>query len=190
MLSREQQRWSQQTAASAGGREQTWRCHLAAAPIIIGSTWGELNSNSVLIAGFWGWFVAQSLKIFTKRYKFGVWDIKAVFDSGGMPSSHSALCMAVTTALGLEYGLQSPLFAVALCFSLIVMYDAAGVRRHAGKQAEVLNVVLSDLLHGHPASANKLKEVLGHTPLQVICGACLGIIVGALFPGPAIVAAV
>lgn len=133
------------------------------------------------MAGFWAWLLAQTLKIFTKRARKGVWDIMALFDSGGMPSSHSALCMGVTTGVALEYGLSNPLFAVALCFSCIVMYDAAGVRRHAGKQAEVLNVIVGDLLEGHPLSEKKLKEVLGHTPLQVCCGATLGVVIGMLY---------
>lgn len=80
-------------------------------------------------------------QIFTKRYKKGVWDVRAMVDSGGMPSSHSSLCAGITTAVALQQGFGSPLFAACLCFSVIVMYDAMGVRRHAGKQAEVLNKV-------------------------------------------------
>lgn len=144
----------------------------------------QLTSNYVFCVGFWGWFIAQFLKIFTKRYKKGVWDVRAFVDSGGMPSSHSALCSAVTTAIALQQGMGSPLFAVALCFSVIVMYDAMGVRRHAGLQAEVLNVVVEDLLEDHPVSGRKLKEVLGHTPRQVICGAILGVLVGLVYPAP------
>nr|QKY15186.1 acid phosphatase/vanadium-dependent haloperoxidase-related protein (APH) [Polytomella parva] len=98
-------------------------------------------------------------------------------DSGGMPSSHSSLCSGITTAVAIEHGFGSSLFAACVCFSVIVMYDAMGVRRHAGKQAEVLNKVLGELLDDHPMGMTKLKEVLGHTPLQVICGAILGLIV-------------
>jgi len=105
-------------------------------------------------------------------------------ESGGMPSSHSALTAAVTTAVALEFGLGSSLFAVALCFTVITMYDAAGVRRHAGKQAEVLNILLEDVLQGHPVSDRKLKEVLGHTPVQVLSGAVLGVIVACFVPSP------
>lgn len=142
-------------------------------------------------------------QIFTKRLRKGVWDIMALFDSGGMPSSHSSLCMVrrsrkahhcggarflatqgVTTAVAFQYGLSSPLFAVCLCFSCIVMYDAAGVRRHAGMQAEVLNVLIMDVLQHHPISEKKLKEVLGHTPLQVCCGATLGVVTGLLLHKP------
>lgn len=98
--------------------------------------------------------------------------------SGGMPSSHSALCFALTTSVALVHGVGDALFPVCLGFTLIVMYDAAGVRRHAGKQAEVLNIIVGDLFQGHPISEKKLKELLGHTPLQVAAGAALGVIVG------------
>lgn len=134
------------------------------------------------MAGFVGWFLAQLLKIFTKRFKKGVWDVRAFIDSGGMPSSHSSLCMAITTSIGVQLGLSSPLFATALAFSAIVMYDAAGVRRHAGKHAEVLNQVVTEMMVNHPVGEVKLKEVLGHTPRQVICGGILGVLVGLLYP--------
>lgn len=81
----------------------------------------------------------------------------------------TGVLQAVTTAIGVQHGFSSSLFAMALCFSLIVMYDAAGVRRHAGAQAEVLNTVVRELLSMHAVSQKKLKEVLGHTPLQVRC---------------------
>ncbi|KAI3433751.1 hypothetical protein D9Q98_003558 [Chlorella vulgaris] len=142
----------------------------------------DLTSNYVFCVGFCGWFLAQFLKIFTKRYKRGVWDARAFFESGGMPSSHSALCTSTTTAIAMQQGLGSPLFAIAVCFSVIVMYDAMGIRRHAGLQAELLNVVVGQVLEGHPMSERKLKEVLGHTPRQVYAGLVLGILVGLLFP--------
>ncbi|KAK9811944.1 hypothetical protein WJX73_001762 [Symbiochloris irregularis] len=159
---------------------------LALAPAARSGQWKELTGNHVFLVGFWAWLFAQTLKIFTRRAKTGVWDVRAIVDSGGMPSSHSALCTSVTTAVALEYGLGSPLFAMALCFSLIVMYDATGVRRHAGKQAEVLNIMLGEILEGHPVRATKLKEVLGHTPLQVMAGAIIGVVVGCLFPQPGV----
>ncbi|PSC75842.1 hypothetical protein C2E20_1662 [Micractinium conductrix] len=99
-----------------------------------------------------------------------------------MPSSHSSLCSSVSTAVAMQQGLGSPLFAICVCFSVIVMYDAMGIRRHAGLQAEVLNVVAAELLEGHPKAERKLKEVLGHTPRQVYAGLLLGILVGLLFP--------
>lgn len=131
----------------------------------------------------------SSIQVFTKRAKKGVWDLSALVAAGGMPSSHSSLAVAVTAAAGRTLGLSSATFAVALCYALVVMYDAAGVRRHAGKQAEVLNVLLSDVIStlqtSHPVSSQRLKEVLGHTPRQVAAGAVLGLAVGLLLPlGP------
>lgn len=166
---------------------QAWRSSLArGAPLlsvaVTGDWLSDLLSNRVLLAGLCAWAVAQFLKIFTTRYKTGVWDLRALVASGGMPSSHSALCVGVTTAVAIQHGFGSPLFAMGVCFSAIVMYDAAGVRRHAGKQAEVLNKVIGELLDGHPVSLTKLKEVLGHTPRQVMAGAILGLVVGVLYP--------
>ena len=143
----------------------------------------ELSKNYVFSCGFVGWFCAQGLKIFTKWYKTGTFDPMAFFDSGGMPSSHSSLCAAMTTAVAIHDGLSSSLFAACTCFTVIVMYDAMGVRRHAGLQAQVLNAVVDDLLEHHPVSGGrKLKEVLGHTPRQVMMGGLLGMLIGLVFP--------
>ncbi|KAL6762481.1 divergent PAP2 family-domain-containing protein [Haematococcus lacustris] len=152
-------------------------------PTLPGSPVADLLSNRVMVIAFWAWFLAQFAKIFTKRYKKGVWDIRAMVEPGGMPSSHSSLCSGVTTAVALTQGLGSPLLAVSVAFSVIVMYDAMGVRRHAGKQAEVLNQVIVELMEDHPIVGEiKLKEVLGHTPRQVVCGALLGFLVALFFP--------
>ena len=93
-----------------------------------------------------------------------------------MPSSHTSLVVGLATSVALTHGLGSTLFVLCLAFALIVMYDAAGVRRHAGKQAEVLNALVEDYFQGHPVSEQELKEVLGHTPLQVAMGALLGVV--------------
>jgi len=141
----------------------------------------ELSANHIFMASFVSWLVAQVAKLFTNCYRKGRWELKVMFDSGGMPSSHTSLVFSLTTAIALQYGLSSPLFPLSLAFSLIVAYDAAGVRRHAGKQAEVLNRILADVFHGSPISDTKLKEVLGHSPLQVTCGAVVGILVGSFY---------
>ena len=141
----------------------------------------ELTGNHIFMAAFWSWLIAQVAKFFTNCYRKGLWDYRVMFDSGGMPSSHTSLVFSLTTALAFQFGLGSAYFPLALAFSLIVAYDAAGVRRHAGKQAEVLNRILADTFHGSPLSDTKLKEVLGHSPLQVTCGAFLGIFVGAFY---------
>jgi acid phosphatase family membrane protein YuiD len=139
-----------------------------------------LRANPTFMSGLVAWAIAQVLKVFTKYWVERKWDWKMLVGSGGMPSSHSALCVGLTTAVALCHGVGDSLFPVCLGFTLIVMYDAAGVRRHAGRQAEVLNMIVQDLFEGHPVSEKKLKELLGHTPLQVGAGAILGIVCGFL----------
>lgn len=130
--------------------------------------------NGVLIAALLGWFLAQGLKPFvhyarTRRWNWGLW-----FSSGGMPSSHSALMSATTVSVGLFEGFGTSIFAVALAISMIVVYDAAGVRRQAGMHAERINKMINELFSGQPISEQSLKEVLGHTPRQVIAGVFFG----------------
>ncbi|CAN0889689.1 Uncharacterized membrane protein YuiD [Linum grandiflorum] len=139
-----------------------------------------LAANPTFMSGLWAWFAAQSIKICLNFFVERKWDFRILFASGGMPSSHSALCTALTTSVALCHGVADSLFPVCLGFSLIVMYDAIGVRRHAGMQAEVLNKIVEDLFQGHPMSERKLKELLGHTPSQVFAGALLGILVACI----------
>ena len=101
--------------------------------------------------------------------------------TGGMPSSHSASVSALSTLVGAREGLDSPLFGVVAFFSLLIMYDAAGLRREAGRQAAVLNVIVRELMKGHPVSQESLRELLGHTPIEVLAGALLGIAIALLF---------
>lgn len=139
-----------------------------------------LATNPTFVSGFVAWAIAQSTKIVLNFFVERKWDFRIMFASGGMPSSHSALCTALTTSVALCHGVADSLFPVCLGFSLIVMYDAIGVRRHAGMQAEVLNMIVADLFQGHPISQRKLKELLGHTPSQVLAGALLGIVVACI----------
>ncbi|KAK4769673.1 hypothetical protein SAY87_030205 [Trapa incisa] len=136
-----------------------------------------LAVNPTFLSGLLAWFTAQSSKVLLNFFLEKKLDLRIYFGCGGMPSSHSALCTALTTSVGLCHGMADSLFAVCLGFSLIVMYDAIGVRRHAGLQAEVLNVIIEDLFQGHPISRRKLRELLGHTPSQVLAGALIGIAV-------------
>ena len=127
------------------------------------------------------WFGIQLFKVLydlvvTKKFNF-----KRIMGAGGMPSSHTGVVMSLTTLVGKSEGFASPLFAVSLIFSFVVMYDAAGVRRAAGKQAQLLNkLVETPGLTGFQVQ-EKLVEVLGHSPIQVIVGAVIGVIVGAIF---------
>ncbi|KAM3378518.1 hypothetical protein P3S68_010931 [Capsicum galapagoense] len=149
----------------------------ATAKVKISPFVATLAANPTFVSGFVAWFMAQSMKVFLNFCVERKWDFRIMFASGGMPSSHSALCTALTTSVAICHGVADSLFPVCLGFTLIVMYDAIGVRRHAGMQAEVLNLIVEDLFQGHPISQRKLKELLGHTPSQVFAGALLGIMV-------------
>lgn len=140
----------------------------------------QILSNKVLIACVTAWFIAQLLKIILVFQKSKKIDITRFVGSGGMPSSHTSFVMSLATAMGKLYGWSSPLFALSLCFAFIVMYDAAGVRRAAGYQAKVLNMIIDDLTHHKPLGNERLKELLGHTPKEVLAGAVLGIVIAQL----------
>lgn len=140
----------------------------------------QLLLNKVLIAIMLGWLIAQALKIPTEYLRSRRWMWAMFFAAGGMPSSHSALMVAGTLATGLYHGFDSPVFAIAVGITMIIAHDAAGVRRQAGKHAERINVLFDELLKGHMWSENELKEVIGHTPLEVIGGIILGVIVAAV----------
>lgn len=133
-----------------------------------------------IIVPFLVWFGIQLFKFIYDLVKSKKFNFKRLMQAGGMPSSHSGVVVSLTTMIGKDIGINSPLFAVALIFSFIVMYDAAGVRRAAGKQAKLLNkIVETPGLTGLQVS-EKLVEVLGHTPVQVIVGAAIGVVVGLL----------
>lgn len=137
----------------------------------------KISGNKVLIACVTAWFIAQILKIILTFYSSKKLDLTRLVGSGGMPSSHTSFVMALSTSIGRMYGWDSAIFAVSLCFTLIVMYDAAGVRRAAGNQAKIINMIIEDLAHNKPITDEKLKELIGHTPKEVIAGAALGIAV-------------
>lgn len=136
----------------------------------------DILSNFPLMMGLCGWFVAQVLKFLlnlavNRELNFGL-----LASSGGMPSSHSATVCAMTVAVGIIHGFGSTFFAVCFIFSFIVMYDAMNVRRSAGEQAQILNKLILDLLDQSKISVEPtLREILGHTPLQVVVGAIIGI---------------
>ena len=131
-----------------------------------------------IIVPFVTWFGIQLFKVLYKRVHEGAWDIERILGAGGMPSSHSAIAVSLATMIGKNVGWDTPIFALSVIFSLIVMYDAAGVRRAVGKQARILN----DILNNQKLSnAEKLQEMTGHTPIQVAAGALIGIIVGLCF---------
>ena len=140
----------------------------------------EFLSNKVLIAAFWGWFIAQGLKIIAKYFRIKKIDFSRMVGSGGMPSSHSALVTSLTTAIAITEGLDSSMFALSFGFAAIVMYDASGVRLAVGVQARILNQILQDA-QNHKFKAEKLKELIGHTPIQVYAGGILGVIIALVY---------
>lgn len=136
--------------------------------------------NYMLVSSMLAWLAAQIIKIFTGLYKDGRMSLKDIlFSTGGMPSSHSASVVALTVAAALGYGLGSPAFAISAVLSMVVMIDASGVRYETGKQAVLLNKITKEIFSGDPELMNSgLKELVGHTPLQVLMGALLGGAVG------------
>lgn len=135
-----------------------------------------LLNNFTFMAVTISWFIAQSLKIILYRISDGKWNIWHFFEAGGMPSAHSASVTALTLGIALTQGFNSPLFSISAVFALIVMYDATGVRRAAGKQAEMLNKIVDDIYSNGKIRIEKLKEILGHDPIEVCAGACLAIV--------------
>lgn len=141
-------------------------------------TLAALLQNKVLIGALAGWLIAQGLKPPLEYFRTGKWRWSALLSAGGMPSSHSALMVGATLSIGLFVGFDSGLFALAVAITMIVVYDAAGVRRQAGMHAERINVLFDELLSGHIWGQNELREVIGHTPLEVVGGILLGLVVG------------
>ncbi|MBN3033256.1 MAG: divergent PAP2 family protein [Candidatus Saganbacteria bacterium] len=137
----------------------------------------ELLSNFTFVAVAISWFLAQSIKVALYRWHEGHWNFWHFFEAGGMPSAHSASVTALTLGSALTQGWGSPLFTIALVFALIVMYDATGVRRAAGKQAEILNKIVDDIYANGKVRIEKLREILGHDPIEVFAGATLAVII-------------
>ncbi len=140
-------------------------------------------TNYVLVCAFVGWFGAQFIKCVRYIVKNRSFNFSVLMSSGGMPSSHSSTVCALVTAVARIGGTKSVEFALAFVLAFIVMYDAAGVRRAAGEQAKVLNRIVQDIQKGETRYLEKdLKELIGHTPLQVFMGALLGIVIPILIP--------
>ena len=143
---------------------------------------GDLFGNYMLISAAAGWLGAQIIKIFTGMFKDRRFSLSyLLFSTGGMPSSHSAVVCALTTASVIKNGWGSGITAVCIILSLVVMIDASGVRYETGKQAQILNKIAKEIFSGDPELANLgLKELVGHTRFQVFVGAFFGIVVAIL----------
>jgi len=136
-----------------------------------------IKHNDVLYAALLSWLIAQTLKVIItllieKEFKF-----ERFHGSGGMPSSHTSTIVAASTAIGLQMGFDTPLYAMSLIMAFIVMYDASGVRRSVGKQAKLLNDIIEDLFEHKQLQEERLKELVGHKPTEVVVGALLGILI-------------
>lgn len=135
-----------------------------------------VQGNAVLVTALIAWAVAQISKTLLSSFGARRFNFRRLVEPGGMPSAHSAFVTSLSTGVGIQEGFESSLFALSVAFALIVMYDAAGVRRAAGRQARVLNRIVEDL-NQMELNPDRLKELVGHTPFEVLVGALLGIMI-------------
>jgi uncharacterized protein len=140
----------------------------------------DIFANRILIIGLVAWGLAQIIKIPVEFILKRRWDWALLLRAGGMPSSHTALITSITHSIGLYIGFGSALYALSFVLAMIVIYDATGIRRQAGKHAAIINTIISDLAHGHPLRQEELREVLGHTPLEAITGMLFGLAIAQL----------
>ncbi len=141
--------------------------------ILFEGPFSEIRAFTAVVCA---WVLAQSLKVCREVIRKKRFSVKWLFDTGGMPSAHSSGVTAVATAAGLFYGFSSIIFLIALSFAVVTMFDAANVRRAVGKQAMILNRMTEELFEKGQIGETRLKELLGHTPVEVFAGAFLGII--------------
>lgn len=149
----------------------------------------DFFSNYMLMSAIVAWLLAQIFKIFTGVYRDRHVNLSVLlFSTGGMPSSHSSTVVALTTAVGLDQGFDTAAFAISAILSIIVIIDATGVRYETGKQAKMLNKIVKEMFTDTENAETHFKEFIGHTPIQVLVGALLGLIVGIvmyfIFPHP------
>jgi hypothetical protein len=137
----------------------------------------EIFRNLPLMVALIAWIIAQIVKLPLTFLSTGRWNWALLASPGGMPSSHSALVAGAAEMIGLMEGFDSPIFAVAFVVAMVVIYDATGIRRQAGRHARIINKMILDMQSGHPLKQEQLREVLGHTPLEALAGTLLGIVV-------------
>lgn len=141
----------------------------------------EFGKNYIFWTSAGSWIIAQTIKVILGVIREKRFNFRWFVGTGGMPSSHAAGVSALATSVGVTYGFDSALFAIVLTFTLIVMFDAQGVRLAAGRQAKILNNMLEDIYWKKKFDEDKLKELIGHTPIEVFAGAFLGILISLLF---------
>lgn len=133
--------------------------------------------NPVVVTTFMGWFIAQTFKVVIGIIRERRFNFKWFIGTGGMPSSHAAGVTALATSVGLYQGLGTPLFGVTLMFTIVVICDAQGVRRSTGQQAGILNRIMEDIHWKKKIQEDRLKELVGHTPIEILAGILLGLAV-------------
>lgn len=138
---------------------------------------GAFPEQRAFIAVFLSWFVSQAAKVLRECLRHKKFNFRWVFDTGGMPSSHSATVASLAMVTGLYFGFNSVFFLIVLIFTIITMFDAAGVRRNMGRQAVTLNKMLDEFYQKGGFPETRLKELLGHTPVEVFAGALLGAVI-------------
>lgn len=141
----------------------------------------SFSEERAFLAVFFSWFISQLAKVARGMLREKRFNFRWLFDTGGMPSSHSAAVSSLATCSGLYYGFSSMPFLIVLIFTIITMFDAAGVRRNVGRQAVILNKMLNDVYEKGGVPEKRVKELLGHTPVEVFTGAFLGILIAYIF---------
>ncbi|KPK98908.1 MAG: hypothetical protein AMJ95_02225 [Omnitrophica WOR_2 bacterium SM23_72] len=140
----------------------------------------DIFKNKILMTTLSAWLIAQTIKVVLGIIRQKKFDFRWFIGTGGMPSSHVAGASCLATSIGLEYGFSSVAFALAASFALVVMFDAQGVRRATGRQARILNKITEDIYWQGRIDEEKLRELIGHTPVEVIAGFLLGVVIAML----------
>ena len=146
-----------------------------------GRAFGDIFTSRIFWACLTAWFLAAAIKMLLYYHQHKRFNFRLLVGTGGMPSSHTSFVMALATTVGLETGWNSPVFMLALGFAIVTMNDAQGVRRAAGQQASMLNRIVDDMYHQKPIKPERLRELLGHTPIQVTIGAVIGVVTALVF---------
>jgi uncharacterized protein len=140
----------------------------------------QMYHNKIFMVTLSSWVIAQSIKVVIGVIQERRFDFRWFVGTGGMPSSHSAGASCLATAVGINYGFDSVYFALAAAFTIVVMFDAQGVRRATGRQARILNRIMEDIYWKGKIKEGRLRELVGHTPLEVIMGFLLGILIAVI----------
>lgn len=140
----------------------------------------QMAQNKILMTTISAWLIAQTMKVAIGVMREKRFNFRWFVGTGGMPSSHAAGAACLATAIGLEYGFNSVLFALAASFAIVIMFDAQGVRRATGRQAHILNKITEDIYWKGRIEESRLRELVGHTPVQVLVGLLVGVTVAVL----------